>query len=145
MNNRHTIAAASTVALLLLAGCSAPAANSSSHTPEAASAAPTSAEPSPSPSPTQESATLESIAAKAGIADFARSKEAAPLAIAWGQGTLNGSVVKLYQFADEAAWQSFLQSVAGFGITEAQMVKVGLIAIAPNDQTQLEAIRASVG
>lgn len=87
---------------------------------------------------------MESTAAKLGITDFARSKEPAPLAIAWGQGTLNGTVVKIYQFADEASWTMFLESIAGYGVTAANMVKVGLIAIAPNDQTQLEAIRAAV-
>lgn len=70
---------------------------------------------------------------------------AAPGAISWGKGNLDGSAVKVYEFADDAGYQAFLASVAGFGISEAQLVHTGLFAIAPDNQDQLELIRTAVG
>lgn len=98
----------------------------------------------PASTPPDTDAALESIAKRAGIEGFTRSTSAAPGAIAWGLGTIGGSPVKVYEFADDAGYESFIASVAGFGITEASLVHVGNFAIAPNDASQLDGIRAAV-
>ena len=128
-----------------LAACSAPAGTDASETPTTASAPATSAAATPAAATADADAALESIAKRAGVEGFTRSTSAAPGAIAWGQGTIAGSPVKVYEFADDAGYQAFVASVAGFGITEASLVRTGNFAIAPNDSTQLDAIRAAVG
>lgn len=137
-------------AAIALAGCtSTPESASTSGvdpSPASSSSAPASTETSTEDAaPPTASGTLEEIAATAGLSDFARSTSAAPGAIAWGQGTLDGNVVKVYEFADDAGYQAFIASVAGFGITEDQLVHVGNFAFAPNDSAQLEQLRAAVG
>lgn len=128
-----------------LAACSAPAVTNASESPASASApaTPTASTPIPTPAAAADAA-LESIAKRAGVEGFTRSTSAAPGTIAWGQGTIAGSPVKVYEFADDAGYQAFVASVAGFGITETSLVRAGNFAIAPNDSTQLDAIRAAV-
>lgn len=131
--------------VVTLAACSTPAVTNASESPDSASAPATPTASTPAPAPTDADAALESIAKRAGVEGFTRSTSAAPGAIAWGQGTIAGSPVKVYEFADDAGYQAFVASVAGFGITEASLVRTGNFAIAPNDSTQLDAIRAAVG
>lgn len=129
--------------VVMLAACSASSVTVASSTPSASSTSAPAAPPAPAQ--TEPDAALESIAKRAGVEGFTRSTSAAPGAIAWGQGTIAGSPVKVYEFADDAGYQAFVASVAGFGITEASLVRSGNFAIAPNDSTQLDAIRAAVG
>ncbi|WP_336627381.1 MULTISPECIES: hypothetical protein [unclassified Microbacterium] len=142
---RTTAPVAVLLVTLVLAGCSSTTGAVSPAT-QAPTAAATPTETQPAPQPTEEPSTvsLESVASTAGIADFARSTSAAPAAIAWGQGTLDGSVVKIYEFADDAGYTAFVASVAGFGITEDQLLHVGNFAVAPNDAAQLEQLRAAL-
>lgn len=144
---KRSLATIAVVACLALAGCSSTTAQppaTEPTTPIIETPSPA-ASPSPeSPSPEAEDQTLESIADTAGVADFERSAEAAPATLAWGKGTIAGTVVRVYEFADEAGYQAFLQSVAGYGVTEDTLVHIGNFAIAPDDAELLEQIRDAV-
>jgi hypothetical protein len=98
-------------------------------------------EPIPSPtSPAQHE--LVSIADRLGLADFTL-RGTADYISQWGVGTLDGSEVRIYEFASEDEYLTYLDSVAPFGITANDFVKQGLYAVAPTDRGQLERIRAA--
>ena len=63
----------------------------------------------------------------------------------WGKGTLDGSDVRVYEFSDEQQFATYVDSLAGFGITVDSFVRVGNFAVAPTDPAQLERIGASLG
>ena len=123
---------------LVLSGCSspasAPAKSSVTETAEAESV------------PVETSATsIASVVALMGMTDYAQSATAAPFATQWGEGTYEGSKVQVYEFASDDDYASFLDSIASFGITEAQLVKTGLIVVAVTYQTKTEAVRSLLG
>lgn len=83
------------------------------------------------------------IADRLGLADFTL-RGTADYISQWGVGTLDGSEVRIYEFASEDEYLTYLDSVAPFGITADDFVKRGLYAVAPTDRGQLERIRAAL-
>lgn len=103
----------------------------------------TSATPAESAKP--DAGAAEGIAQKLGMNDFQQSSTMAPGATRWGEGTYDGSKVQIYEFANDGDYKVFLDSVKGFGIVEAQLVKVGPVVVAVTDQTKVDAVRAALG
>ena len=112
-----------------------------SHEPYASGPPTPTVEPIPSPtSPAQHE--LVNIADRLGLAGFTL-RGSADYISQWGVGTLDGSEVRIYEFASEDEYLTYLDSVAPFGITADDFVKQGLYAVAPTDRGQLEQIRAA--
>ena len=84
------------------------------------------------------------IADRLGLADFTL-RGTADYISQWGVGTLDGSEVRIYEFASEDQYLTYLDSVLPFGIEADDFVKQGLYAVAPTDQGQLDRIRATLG
>ena len=82
------------------------------------------------------------IADRLGLADFTL-RGTADYVSQWGLGTLDGSEVRIYEFASEDQYLTYMDSVAPFGITTDDFVKQGLYAVAPTDRGQLDRIRAA--
>ena len=108
-----------------------------------ASATPSaSASPTPTTSPTPDSE-IERIVATLGLTDF-RFEGDAEYISQWGVGLLDGSEVRVYEFASEDDFLTYLDSVAPYGITIDDFVRVGLYAVAPTDRGQIDRIRAAL-
>lgn len=112
--------------------------------PSGAPSVPASASPEPIASPTSPAQhELVNIADRLGLTDFTL-RGTADYVSQWGVGTLDGSEVRIYEFASEDEYLTYLDSVAPFGITADDFVKQGLYAVAPTDRGQLERIRAAL-
>ena len=148
---RYSFAAAVLICALAITGCAAEpkppvssssGGGSSSAPPPASSPSPSSPQPIPSPtSPAQQ--TLVDIADRIGLASFAL-RGSADYVSQWGLGTLDGSEVRIYEFASEDEYLTYLDSVAPFGITADDFIRQGLFAVAPTDRSQIERIRAAL-
>lgn len=90
-------------------------------------------------------ADLPALAAKIGCTGYTQSSTPAPNADQWGTCTLTGKPVKLYLIPTDAGYQAFLASVKAYGVTEAWMVRSAPFVVAPDDQTQIPAIKAALG
>jgi hypothetical protein len=100
-----------------------------------------SASPTPTVSATPDSE-IERIVSTLGLTDFRFEGEADYIA-QWGVGLLDGGEVRVYEFASEDDFLTYLDSVAPYGITIDDFVRVGLYAVAPTDRDQIEQIRAA--
>ncbi|SDH55521.1 hypothetical protein [Microbacterium sp. 77mftsu3.1] len=146
--NTRTLASVLALSALLLAGCSSP--SPAATKPGAANEPPAANTPSPQPeneSPAaQEPAakSLTTIAERVGVTGFAESSEMAPGASAWGKGQLDGSDVRIYEFADTDARDAFATSFESLGVTADDMVAHDLFLIAPNDTAQIDTIKAKL-
>lgn len=89
--------------------------------------------------------TLQSAADSIGCHAYAQSPEFAPFVTQWGTCTFEDTEVQAYEFATEEDYGSFIDSVSALGITESQLVKVGLYVFAPRDQTKTEPLRSAAG
>lgn len=103
----------------------------------------------PAASPTAEATpeaasepSIESVLEILGVADFSQSPTVAPFATRWGSGTFEGSRVQVYEFADQAAYEGFLESVESFGITPEQLIRTGNIVVSVDAPAGLENARA---
>lgn len=146
--NARALASALALSALLLAGCSSPApaaseASSASAAPEASTPdAPVADEVEVEEAPAAE--TLSTVAERVGVTGFAESSEMAPGASAWGKGQLDGSDVRIYEFADTDARDAFATSFESLGVTADDMVAHDLFLIAPNDTAQIDTIKAKL-
>jgi len=102
-------------------------------------------ESSPTPEPSQEADPLADAVVTLGCTGWAQSPELAPFVDAWGTCDLDGTRLQVYLIPDDANYASFMESVAGFGITEAHVVRAGAVVVAPDDQTKVEQIRQAMG
>lgn len=101
-----------------------------------------SASPTPTASATPDSE-IQRLVTTLGLTDFRFEGEADYIA-QWGVGLLDGSEVRVYEFASEDDFLTYLDSVAPYGITIDDFVRVGLYAVAPTDRDQIEQIRAAL-
>ncbi|MDX2377027.1 hypothetical protein M4I32_09475 [Microbacterium sp. LRZ72] len=155
-SSRRLAVAAAAIGMLVLTGCvpepeptaaptttdspsasAAPTATSEPTTPSSPSA---SASPSPSPSDDGE---LRALADTIGVTDF-ELRGPAEYVVQWGIGSLDGSEVRIYEFASEEDFNTYLDSVVAFGITREDFVREEPYAVAPTDRSQLERIRAAL-
>jgi len=88
-------------------------------------------------------ATVADIADTLGCTGYSPSAETAPFAAEWGECQFDGTPVQAYAFATADDYASMLDVVRGLGITESQLVVIGLFAFAPRDQNQLSALQAA--
>lgn len=135
------------IAMLGLAGCAAT--DASETTGQPTTIAESTAEPTPTQEPEPAKAvpvelTLGETAAAAGCDGYARASEVAPYVTEWGTCTFAGGNVRAYHFASSDDYASFLDAVSGFGIVEGQLVLHGPFVFAPDDQTQLDALRGAL-
>lgn len=114
--------------------------------PAAAPASPSPAAPSASPAtdPSMEADPLADAVAALGCTGWEQSAEAAPFVDEWGTCDLDGVRLQVYLIPDEENYQAFMESVSGFGITEAQVVRAGSVLVAPDDQTKVDQIRQAL-
>lgn len=144
---KRSLGTLAVLACLALAGCSSttepPAANEPpSTTVEAPSPV---ASPSPeSPSPEAAEDTLESIADRVGVEDLEPGADAVPGAVAWGKGTLDDVVVRVYEFTGDEGYETFLSFIGAYGVTEESLVRAGNFAVAPDDAELLEQINEAL-
>lgn len=88
--------------------------------------------------------TIEAVADTLGCVDYEQSSEAAPFVDEWGTCQLDGSPVKLYLIPDDDQYEQFVDAAAAYGAQESWLVRDGDVVVAPDDQTQLDQIRAAV-
>lgn len=148
---RATKLAATFAVAVALAGCTSspsptePPASASSAPSASASVAAAGESPSSAAAPAPAGDPLADAAARIGCTGWAQAADAAPYVDRWGECQLDGQRVQLYLVASDDAYRSFVQTVAGYGVTEAQLVHVGSVVAAPADQTKLDAVRAALG
>ncbi|MGG7466204.1 hypothetical protein [Plantibacter sp. YIM 135347] len=143
-----TVALGAAMLGLTLTGCAdaGPDAGAGAGPSSSASAAPqaTATETPAPPAPAPVALSLADTAEAAGCTGYERASEVAPYAAEWGKCTFAGGNVRAYRFATPEDYAAFLDSVSGFGIVEGQLAVAGAFVFAPDDQTQLDAIRAAL-
>jgi hypothetical protein len=100
-------------------------------------------EPEPEPEPVvEEVASLDDAVSRIGCTGWAQSPDAAPFVDQWGTCTFEGARVQVYLIPSDDDYAAFVDAVSAYGVTEAQMIHVGPVVVAVDDQTKLDAVRA---
>lgn len=127
-------------ASLLMAGCTSPS------TSKTAAAVASTASRRPTLAPQSATTpTIASVTDTLGITDYKRDSDATPFTAEWGEATYQGKKVKIYRFDSDTEYRGFLKYISAYGASASWLVKDGLIAVSPDDQTQLPAIKKALG
>ena len=147
------IAAATTLLLLAATACGeSPSQPSSPSTAMVTSQTPsspstTSAVPPDIPSVTTVAPRedeLQAAADKIGCTGYTQSTDPAPYVDRWGICYLGSARIQLYYIPDDTNYKAFMNAVSAYGVTEAQVVRVGSIVAAPDDATLIDQIRTAL-
>ncbi len=87
---------------------------------------------------------LGNLAESFNCLNYLKSLEPAPFAQEWGSCTFESTVVKLYNFKSRQDLQSFLSTIAAFGITEEVLIIRGTRIIAPDDASKIIVINSLI-
>lgn len=132
------------ITITSLTGCS------SSTSPSSAAAAGDAGSKSSSPaavsstSPSTGGDALASAATKIGCTGWALSADIAPGVDEWGTCTWQATNVRLYLISSDANYKTFVAAMAGYGVTEAHVVRAGQVVGALDDQTKLPALKTAL-